>query len=452
MASPRPTGAPAVKAIFRSPLAICPVLLALSQWLAAPIAAQAPPFERVFPHSKSEVERAAEEVHATVGGRLPILDGFVDQKDQAVDHYERGYYQCEVQVISASQGGTLVRVTAKITAWYRDRNLAQSGYRVLPSNGRLETDLLDRLGEALAAKTAPSAAAPEKATIDTKSSPPAPVPSQSIGKTPPAASSLTLPSAPPLGAQALVGPAPRAVPTNADLNLAKHERAETEKRIEELTSDARNLEEILHNQAHPTDLAIVRKSGTRVMARPKEDAPVLLPADAEDEFQILGNEGAWVHVEISGTSRGWILRANVDSTGGLASNSKKAGGPNTTHDPVFQVAREETDAFSGDWKPLYGKTVRIIWTEPASTLGKSSAARARREFAKSLFLKAYGEISSWDQTVAGVVVVFDTPDGGQIAVTLETLRLWKGGGLSEDSFWQQCSIDPPELLQSPVKN
>jgi hypothetical protein len=452
MASPQPTGAPSVKAIFRPRLAICPVLLALSQWLAAPIAAQAPSFERVFPHSKSEVERAAEEVHATVGGRLPILDGFVDQKDQAVDHYERGYYQCVVQVTSAAQGRTLVRVTAKITAWYVDPNPAQSGYRVLPSNGRLETDLLDRLGEALGAKTAPSAAAAEKATIDTKSSPPAPVPSQSIGKTPPAASSLTLPSAPPLGAQALVGPAPRAVPTNADLNLAKHERAETEKRIEELTTDARNLEEILHNQSHPTDLAIVRKSGTRVMARPQEDAPVLFPADAEDEFQILGNEGAWVHVEISGTSRGWILRANVDSPGGLTSNSKKVGGPSTTHDPVFQVAREETDSFSGDWKPLSGKTVRIIWTEPASTLGKSSAARARREFAKSLFLKAYGEISSSDQTVAGVVVVFDTPDGGQIAVTLETLRLWKGGGLSEDSFWQQCSIDPPELLQGPVKN
>jgi hypothetical protein len=457
MASPRPIGAASVKKIFPWPFAICSVLLAASLWLAAPIAAQAPPVERVFPHSKSEVERAAEGIHATVGGRLPILDGFVDQKDPAVDHYERGYYQCVVQVISAAQDQTLVRVAAKITAWYADPNPAQSGYRVLPSNGRLETDLLDRLGEALAAKTAGSAARPEERTIDTQRSPPAPVPAQSMGKTPPAASSLTLPSVSPLGPPALVRPAPRSepvapAPTEADLTLAKQQRAETEKRIEELSSDARNLEEILHNQSHPADLAIVRKSGTRVMARPQADAPMLFPADAEDEFQILGNEGTWVHVQISGTSRGWILRADLDLPGGTADNSKKAGGSNLTHEPAFQVAREETDSFTGDWKPLYGKTVRIIWTEPASTLGKSSAGRARREFAKSVFLKAYSEISTSHQTVAGVVVVFDDADGGQIAVTLETLRLWQEASLSEGSFWQQCSIDPPELFESPARN
>jgi hypothetical protein len=457
MASPRPIGVAAVKEIFPGLFAICAVLLAPWLWLAVPIAAQSPSLERVFQHSKPEVERAVEEIHATVGGRLPILDGFVDQKDQAVDHYERGYYQCVVQVISAAQGQTLVRVSAKITAWYADPNPAQSGYRVLPSNGRLETDLLDRLGEALAAKTASPATVREERTIDTQRSPPAPVPAQSMGKTPPPAVSLTLPSASPLGPPALDRPLPRAeplapAPTEADLNLAKQQRSETEKRIEGLSSEARNLEEILHNQAHPTDLAIVRKPGTPVMARPQADSPMLFSADAEDEFQILGNQGTWVHVQISGTSRGWILRADLDSPGGPADNSNKVGGSNATRAPVFHVAREETDNFAGDWKPLNGKAVRIIWTEPASTLGKSSAGSARREFAKSVFLKAYSEISSSQQTVAGVVVVFDTPDGGQIAVTLETLRLWQGGSLSESSFWEQCSIDPPELFESPARN
>lgn len=446
-----------MRQIFQLPFAICSVLLAPSLWLAAPIAAQAPPIERVFPYSKSEVERAAEEIQATVGGRLPILDGFVDQKDQAVDHFERGYYQCVVQVVSAAQGQTLVRVTAKITAWYADPNPAHSGYRVLPSNGRVETDLLDRLGEALAARTASSAVRPGERTIDIQRPPPAPVPAQSIGQAPPAASSLTVPSASPLAPPALLRPSPRAeplapAPTDADVSLAKQQRAETEKRIEELSSEARNLEEILHNQAHPTDLAIVRKPGTPVRARPQADAPMLFPADEGDEFQILGNEGTWVHVQISGTSRGWILRADLDSPGELADNSKKVGGSNATRDPVFQVTREETDNFAGDWKPLNGKAVRIIWTGPGSTLGKSSAGRARREFAKSVFLKAYSEISSSHQTVAGVVVVFDTPDGGQIAVTLETLRLWQGGGLSESSLWEQCSIDPPELFESPARN
>ena len=47
-----------------------------------------------------------------------------------------------------------MRVTAKITAWYSDSTPALSGYRVLPSNGRIETDLLDHLGELLQRKNA----------------------------------------------------------------------------------------------------------------------------------------------------------------------------------------------------------------------------------------------------------------------------------------------------------
>ena len=43
----------------------------------------------------------------------------------------------------------MVRVNATITAWYTDPVPAKSGYQVLPSNGRLEADFLDRLQEAL---------------------------------------------------------------------------------------------------------------------------------------------------------------------------------------------------------------------------------------------------------------------------------------------------------------
>jgi hypothetical protein len=45
-----------------------------------------------------------------------------------------------------------------------------------------------------------------------------------------------------------------------------------------------------------------------------------------------------------------------------------------------------------------------------------------------------------------VVIVFDSADGGQIAATLENLKQWQAGSLSEASFWRLCSVDPPELF------
>jgi len=54
-----------------------------------------------------------------------------------------------------------VRLSAKITAWYADRDVAKSGYEVLASNGRLELDLLDRLDEKLGGKpVAPGTSSP----------------------------------------------------------------------------------------------------------------------------------------------------------------------------------------------------------------------------------------------------------------------------------------------------
>ena len=59
-----------------------------------------------------------------------------------------------------------------------------------------------------------------------------------------------------------------------------------DKHMEELTKQAKGLEEILHNQAHPDNLVAVKKSGTPVLANPIEGAKVLFLATAEDEFEI----------------------------------------------------------------------------------------------------------------------------------------------------------------------
>src|SRR5580704_18153767 len=113
--------------------------------------AQAKPVARTFSNPLSEVQQVADDVKHSSSGRLPILEGFVDVGDQPLKGYERGYFVCTLQVLAAPSGGTLVRVSSKITAWYTDPE-GHSGYRELGSNGHVETDLLDRIEDALAHK------------------------------------------------------------------------------------------------------------------------------------------------------------------------------------------------------------------------------------------------------------------------------------------------------------
>ena len=182
------------------------------------------------------------------------------------------------------------------------------------------------------------------------------------------------------------------------------------------------------------------------MSKPGANSTMLFSADGEDEFQVLDSEPDWIHVQISGASRGWIRRSDLNLPEGLNAISSQAGGAAPAAEQTFHVIREETNTFKGTWEPLIGKSVKIIWTAPASAQGIPASALAKRNFAKSLFTKAYQEISSKDQTTAGVVIVFDSADGGQIAATLENLKQWQTGNLPEASFWRLCSIDPPELF------
>jgi hypothetical protein len=51
-----------------------------------------------------------------------------------------------------------------------------------------------------------------------------------------------------------------------------------------------------------------------------------------------------------------------------------------------------------------------------------------------------------------VVVVFDTPDGGQVSTTMVLLESWMQNKLAEPLFWRQSAIDPPELFTVPGKH
>jgi hypothetical protein len=435
----------------------CAVLSIVPLSLANPAADQPQGEERVFHHPKVEVEKVIQELHATLNGRLPILDGFADHADEQWDRFTRGYYECAVRVVANGQEETRVRVTAKITAWYTDSNPSLSGYRVLLSNGHVETDLLDRIDEALAAKGGAPAAPQSSQSIASRPQSPA-YPSILLPTVGPHTETSNLPAADsfPLVRGKTGGASPKLTGSTAsavlaspnsseDIESLKHRREDAENQLSDLNSVVHNLEEILRTQTHPSDIAVVRKSGTHVMSKPSANGPVLFSAESEDEFQVLDNGPDWIHVQISGVSRGWIRRSDLNLPEGLKASANGADAA-PTPESTFQVVREETNLFKGNWEPLIGKTVKIIWTGPASAQGKPASALAKRNFAKSLLVTAYREVSSHDPSVAGVVIVFDSADGGQIAATLENLKQWRSGSLSEASFWKLCSVDPPELF------
>jgi hypothetical protein len=422
--------------------------LALSQGSAA---------QREFHHSKAEVDKVIQDLHPTLNGRLPVLEGFVDKSAELSVRLTRAYYECSIQEIAKSHEVTDVRVVAKITVWYTDPDPAKSGYRVLPSNGRLEADVLDRVAEALDPGQANAVPASSLGNSSGANSPPAASPVLAMPRDvkilPSAGGSTSLRPAPSSSSPILTLP-PRNTVVDAgkassdDIEALKRRREGSEARVKELNDQIHNLEEILRNQSHPSDIAVVRKPGTRVTSKPSTDAPVLFSAEAEDEFPVLDTNGAWVHVQISGVSRGWIRRADLNMPEGMGGNSNKEATSAPAANSPFRLVREETGTFKGGWEPLKGQSVKIIWTEPDPSLPKPPSAKARQDFSKSLFIKTYQELSSQSQGLAGVVIIFDSADGGQIAATFENLKQWQTGALTETSFWQLCLVDPAELLQS----
>ena len=46
------------------------------------------------------------------------------------------------------------------------------------------------------------------------------------------------------------------------------------------------------------------------------------------------------------------------------------------------------------------------------------------------------------------MLVFDSADGGMMAVTVPVLREWKAGKLSDEALWRRCYFDPPEMFHS----
>jgi hypothetical protein len=420
--------------------------------VAAQSGAQSGGNERTYRQSKSAVEKALRELQASMSGRLPVLDGFALAGDHPLDRYQRAYFQSDVQVSSTALGGSLVRVNTKVTAWYADANPARSGYQLLTSNGRLESDLLDELTDLLA--TRPGAVGLGGNSGDSSGG------GENSGASFPAgasASSTRAGTANPRAADAAIAAAPvpqfpqTEHPFSTAQGLSPQQLADSKNLPKEraatgLQAEAASLEEVLQEQAHPKNLVAVKKSGTPVVASPSLSGKTLFLASAQDEFEMLDFNADWVHVRISGLSRGWIWRTSLEMPQGISDvplvNAKAA----PVAADLFQVTREETAPFPGDWVQLRGKNVKIISVQKIQENEENSGAQAKLEFTKSLLDKNYADLAAKAQEVSGIVMIFDSVDGGMIAATLSTVQQWKAGKLTDAALWHQCYFDPPETF------
>jgi hypothetical protein len=49
--------------------------------------------------------------------------------------------------------------------------------------------------------------------------------------------------------------------------------------------------------------------------------------------------------------------------------------------------------------------------------------------------------------IDGIVIIFDSADGGMISGTLIDVQLFSTGALSADDLWKRCNLDPPETFK-----
>jgi hypothetical protein len=424
-----------ITAAFRTSCPLTFILIGTLSIGALTVRSQAVPYAKTFQRPQADVEAALKELQAYSGQKLPIVDGFVGTADHPLDRYQRAFYQFTIDILPNTASATVVRLTAKITAWYADPDPAKSGYEVLPSNGRLELDMLDRLSEKFGVKSGlvlprnANLVAP-KPKIDAAGHylPESPAPLSSSG-----------------GGKAVAGNSE----TNETAALREQRLAE-QKKMTALKSELASLQEAQHNQVHPHNLVTVKKTGTPILAKPIEGGKVLFAAAAYDEFEYIETQGEWLHVQISGASRGWLRRSQVEPMETHGTIVVPVDEPAKASAGGFKVIREDDEPFPGTWAPLKGKPTKVYWVQPAASPTAETSAVDKREFARGLLLRAAKD--STQSNSQGVVVLFDTPDGGQVSTTFVTLHDWTAGKINDQTFWQHSSIDPPELFEAARKN
>jgi len=384
--------------------------------------------ERTYPYSVEVVQQGLQTIGGFGGGKLPVLDGFVTSAVTQVEMYERPYFQYRVHLKSVDAAHTSVSVEALISALYSDPNPARSEYRALPSNGRLETDLLDRLQQALQASAA---------------TPAAPLP-DSAGSTR-AAKAAT-------GKQGIAikgAPLSQASSPQQQLDAILAERQTVREKTASLQAQLDQLR-TGHKASSSAHWASVKRSGVGVMSRKNFGGPVIFRAQAEDEFEVITLEGGWAQVRIESGTPAYVQADELNLPPGLqdtAATSAVASGPANSNaggpDLGFAVSREDVNLFSGDWARLKGKRVLFVYAQPRGLLSDMASEDSKLGYAKRIFQSRLKPLLQSQPDVEGVVVVFLGNRGGVAAAALSDIKQWTEGGLSDEAFVNRCSLDPP---------
>jgi hypothetical protein len=382
--------------------------------------------ERTYPFTVDAVQKALQQIGGFGGGKLPVLDGFVTSTDP--ERYDHPYFQYRVHLKAMDANTTLVSVEAKISALFVNQDRAHPEYQALPSNGRLESDLHDRLQQALRGTTA----APPMQQKN-RAAPPIPQPAE-------VASTKSSSSA--TGAQ-------------AQLDAILAERQSVREQAASLQTQIDQLNASDHKPANFAKVASVKRSGVGVMSRENFGGPVLFRAQAEDEFEIIQLQSGWAQVRLGSESTGYIQADELSLPAGIVekpADKPAAKAPASASVPQadlgFSVSREDVTVFSGDWPRLKGKKVLFVYAQPRGLLSDMVNEDAKLSYAKRIFESRYRSVSQSKADVEGVVVVFLGSRGGVAAATLADIRQWIEGGLADEAFVNRCSLDPPAEFRS----
>ena len=386
--------------------------------------------ERTFPCSVDAMQKALQQIGGFGGGKLPLVDGFVAATAAQMEHYERPYYQYRVHLRPVDANNTVISVEAMISAWYADPDPKRSEYRALPSNGRLEADLLDRLQRALDGTPSPSTLT-SPAKTNTRGS--APMSQGSPNK----------------AAKLAASPAKLSTASQEQLDTILAQRQAVREKTAALQAKLEQLKTSDRKPANASSLASIKHSGVGVMSRQNFGGPVLFRAQAEDEFEVMDLQSGWAQVRLGPDTTGYIQADELTLPDGFvakdpsssADSSQSPSAP-AQRDLGFSVSREDVTVFSGDWSRLKGKKVLFVYAQPRGLLSDMANQDAKLGYAKRIFQSRYRTVSQSQTEVEGVVVVFLGARGGIAAATLTDIRQWVEGGLPDEAFVNRCSLDP----------
>jgi hypothetical protein len=414
------------------------------------MAQQTDAIERVYNHSQVDVEKALQDLQAYATNRLPILDGFVKANASTLDNFENPHYQFRIGIFAQGTNQTLVQVTAKITAWYADTDPAHSQYTLIPSNGRLEQDLLDRLSIYLEKGRAQASLDP--ARMSSGETPAASGHSPAAGPGPHgepptggAAASEALPF-PPGGSSGPAAPRAASDPSNiaAQIAAAQAERQTVELNQRKLEQQISELEANSRSERYLTNLAVIHSPSAPIFEQADETSKILFHADPEDEFEILQVRAPWVEVRLENSGQGWVREPQLQPNSEV-DDAEETGAAN------FTTPNEEVKAFNGEWAALKGKQALYVFAQPARSIPENLLGKSQFDLSKHVFTEGFRAATHSEQNFAGVVVVFLGEKGGVASATIADIKRWREGSLTDKQFLARCSFDPPESFAVPAQ-